>query len=189
MSDEMDVSLVYKTHDGEQAERVFLNRHPDDVVFLIAGLAGRGFQTDHYCKDMEQLRASREEQVARYTTEVIGALHSGLGWWRRLLPQRVRERIVRAQVKHLADLTAIWTGELINMHAELERKNKPLPAYRARSAPQNGPGVRCVGGGGAPCTREMRLGQPLPKGWTVGADNRPRCPEHPIVVPGQRKAA
>lgn len=183
------VSLFYETHDGDKVERVFEGLTEDDLVFTIAALVGRRFRTTHHDGDMEELAGARNQQMEGYAAQMLRDLDSGLGWWRKLLPTRVYRRIMRAQMSLLRDITTTWTGELIGMHAEANRSRRPFPVQRPRSAPKNGPGILCAGFPGSSCTAEMRLGQPLPKGWAMDDDGRPHCPEHPVSAPPRGKAA
>lgn len=180
------VSLVYEPHGRFATERIFHDIDDDGMVFIIAALAGRRFRTQYHDADMEQLKASRAAQMEWYATRMVEALYQGLGWWRVLLPGRIRKRIVEAQMDYLMDLTATWAGELIGMHAEVARANRPplvqrVPGQRSVSAPENGPRIKCAATPTSTCTETALLGQPLPEGWTEDADGAPHCPEHPVA--------
>lgn len=180
------VTLVYEPYGRFPVERAFDGLDDNDMAFIVAALAGRRFRTQHHDADMEELKATRTAQMEWYATRMVEALYAGLGWWQRLLPLKVRKRIVEAQMDYLMDLTATWTGELIGMHAEVARSRalpaRRLPAPRPRSAPENGPRERCGSTPTSTCEQQVLLGEPLPEGWTRDAKGRPHCPEHPAVV-------
>ncbi|PPS89432.1 hypothetical protein [Streptomyces sp. MH60] len=179
------VSLVYYPH-GQffPQERVFDAMTDDDLAFLVAGLYARRMRTSQRHMDLQQLKKTRQGQIAWYADRMIEALYDGLGGWRRLLPMRVRVRIVQAQMDYLRDLTVVWTDELVALHAEATRAGGgvPLVSRRISSAPENGPRVRCGGTPTSTCTADMLLGEPLPEGWTMGVEDVPHCPEHPVVA-------
>jgi hypothetical protein len=173
------ITLVYAPHGRFPAERRFDDVTENDIAFTIAGLVGRRMRrTDKpgAFEDLKQLAAAREGQMAWYADQMLFALDDGLGWWKHLLPRRVRERIIIAQMDYLRDVTAEWVKEIVDLHAETQRKT---PRLKVRSAPESGPRVRC--GGARGCTEEVPLGKDLPEGWSEDGKGIPHCPEHPTV--------
>ncbi len=174
------VTLVYEPHGRFASERVFHGLTDDDVAFVVAALVGRRYSTGQRDADMEQLKDTREAQIDWYATRMVEALFEGLGRWRRLLPERVLRKVVELQVDYVRDLTATWSAELIGLHSEVSRTRRPLIRRppRQRSAPENGPRIRCAF---KPCMSSMLLGEPLPEGWTEDASGAPHCPDHPVT--------
>lgn len=176
------VSLVYDPDGTRPAERLFTNVTTDELVFLIAGLAGRRYETKEYGADVAELRKVLGARTELVADQMVRALVEGLGWWRFLLPKWVQRRIAVLQTDFVRGVTADWVQELVGMHAEVARAKNPWPAQRRpRSAPENGPHVRCAGSRDAKCTQETPLKESLPCGWTLGSDGGARCPEHAAV--------
>ncbi|MGA5598371.1 hypothetical protein ACPCSE_29475 [Streptomyces cellulosae] len=187
------VSLVYDPDGTRPAERLFLDVTTDELVFLIAGLAGRRYQTREYGADIAELRKVLGAQTEMVAAQMVHALVEGLGRWRFLLPKWVQRRIVVLQMDFVRGTTANWVEELVGMHAEVARSKRPPLAQRVpgqrrpRSAPENGPRMRCSGGKDSTCDQYTLLTPPLPEGWTLSDDSRPRCPEHSVA--GEEDAA
>jgi hypothetical protein len=160
-------------------ERAFDDVSDDDMVHLVAGLVGRRSRTKHARSDMEELKRARYDQMAWYADRMIESVYEGGGRWFKLIPLRVRTRIVQMLIDYLRDITATWTDELVAMHAEVARARRAAPVLRPRPAPATGPRVRCESCSASAVSSDEDT---LPPGWTANDEGTPRCPEHPAVT-------
>ncbi|MET7363231.1 hypothetical protein ABZS76_33005 [Streptomyces sp. NPDC005562] len=171
------LTTSYSAYGGFPQEHHF-RLTPDDLAFVLGALHGRKRRTvTGRVEVITALDDARHNALKWYADQVRLSLVQGLGWWRRLLPGRLIERIVEKQMEHYYDTTAQWMAELADLHAQVSGLAGRLPA--------EGPTLMCGHGG---CRRGVPLAPNivLPPGWTwgksgPGAPTLPCCPEHPAV--------
>jgi hypothetical protein len=173
------VVLTYSPHGNIfPVERTFDGVTDDQLAHIAAMLAGRRYGTEYSGPDMEQLKAMRHDQMAWYAQRMVDALYDGLGRWYKLIPARVRLRVVQLMMDYLKDVTASWTSELIAAHSETSRIQRQARALRVRPRPAPAPepkiSCRC-------CDATFVRADFLPEGWTPDHDGFPRCPQHAVV--------
>jgi hypothetical protein len=171
------VTLVYWPGWSEElAKRSFHGLTDDDVVFIVSGLAGRRYETPAlHAADMRQLKASREAQMRWYADRMLEALYDGMGRWFKWVPLRVRRNTVQLLMDYLRDITAVWTNELVAVHAEVARTHEQARVLRPAPAPEPLVSCRC-------CSATFERADFLPEGWTADDDAFPRCPKHRVVT-------
>ncbi|MEU9405566.1 hypothetical protein AB0E08_07665 [Streptomyces sp. NPDC048281] len=177
------VTLLYSPQgSNEVVRRSFTGMTEDDIVVVTACLAGRRMPLPElHAADMEQLKESREQQMAWYADQMAMAMYDGLGRWFKFIPLRVRVNTVQLLMDYLRSITATWTGELVAAHAEVRRTHAQAHALlrRPRELP-SGPRARCG------CCKATAVvsdnNTTLPLGWTADENGTPRCPKHPVVT-------
>jgi hypothetical protein len=188
------VTLTFMPHGGFPQDRHFDHITPADLAFVLGALHGRKRRSlSGRAEVVAALDEARKNELEWYADQARLSVARGLGWWHRLLPTRVVERIVEGLLDQYYDTTAQWMAQLADLHAQVEGlTSRVAVAATARPKP-SGPQLLC---GHKGCTRGVPLAQKmlLPAGWSWGEDDghalpSPYCPEHPAETAIDLKVA
>lgn len=182
------VTLTYKPHGAFlPVDREFPWATPDDLVFVMAAFQARQGRGGRVARSeiVESLHEARDSQVEWHADQMRLSLLQGLGWWAKLLPSRLIDRVVDLWIKHYFDSTSQWAMEMAELYEQVNSLNTRVSAVgRAQAqqsairqaAPSYGPMIHCGGG----CDKAIlleHLASPPPD-WTVSKQKVPFCPEH-----------
>jgi hypothetical protein len=181
------VTLTYKPHGAFlPVDREFPWATPDDLVFVLAAFQarqGRGRVTR--AEIVEALHEARMSQMEWHEDHMRTALLTGLGWWAKLVPSRLIDRVIELAMNHYYESTSQWAVEMADLYEQVNSLNSRMSdvgraqtqqARIRRAAPSYGPMIHCGGG----CDKAIlleHLASP-PPGWTVSEEKVPFCPEH-----------
>jgi hypothetical protein len=177
------ITLTYLPYGGFPQEHHFNDVTEDDLAFIAVALHARKRRAAS--GDPEVVRfydAARRSQLAWYEARLQESFDEGAGWLKRLVPRRIRERILTLQMDYLQDATASWAVELGDLHAQVQDMSRKVNAMSRRrpaertSRAGGGVGVRLMCSTGT-CKVTTPLDQHLPEGWSRGESGM-HCPEH-----------
>lgn len=143
-----------------------------DVTFTLAALASRLGTRAPARAVADALAEARSLQEDFTEAQIDVAVEDALGAWRRLLPGRIRRRIIARLMLPLGHEVTDLTVELGQMRARLDHA---MESDRRAQAPVGGPQLMC-NGGGLSCSATTPLAD-MAEGWTRD-EHGARCPRH-----------
>ncbi|MFI0967110.1 hypothetical protein ACH4S8_37850 [Streptomyces sp. NPDC021080] len=183
------VTVTWKPVDSFlPVDREFPWATPDDIAFLLSALNFRNQKSGGFGPLVTpELKEARDNQARWHGDMMRLRLIDGLGWWARVLPSRVVDRIADRLANYAFETESQAMLERSALYEQTHRLNARMGGVariqdhqgrirRAAAGPSYGPMIHC----GAGCDKAILLEHLVspPEGWTVSEEKVPFCPEH-----------
>jgi hypothetical protein len=192
------VTLTFEPYGGFAQDHTFDGLTETDLAFVAVALYARmGRAATGDPAVVRFYNEARLSSLAWYEARMHESLDEGLGWFRRLLPARLRQRIIGLQMGHIKKAVESWSVELGDLHAQVqdmgtkvtemheETARRRRAARTSRAGAEAGVRMMCSE---TVCRSTTPLGQDLPEGWSLDGDGA-HCPQHTAPVTTAMKVA